>query len=333
MLLLLFLIHTFFTNGRPQLDSRALTQSCDNINECRKLFDIVWGCLVTIFACTWVSVHPNVPPPDQSWLALFFLAKAKADAHREYLTDICGVEAEDIEDKSKDDVLSKGVILVQGLWFTTQCIACVQQGLPVFELEVATLAFAVVNIFIYALWWRKPLDVQRLILVGPKEQVPTTKSVLDDQKSVEKFPEAAAEPWHGNIWSGLRGALTGNYGEYDNPASYTSIPSFWSSDKAWQEKFHHMFYIECLVGTIFGCIHCAAWNADFPSTKEMWMWRSTALVVAVIPGLVAGIWAVSSSDIPDDFAMDTISKCTIYPTLTIYPIARLFLIVLPLIAL
>ncbi|KAJ7187673.1 hypothetical protein GGX14DRAFT_383417 [Mycena pura] len=29
-------------------------------------------CLATIFACTWMSVHPNVPPPDQSWLALFW---------------------------------------------------------------------------------------------------------------------------------------------------------------------------------------------------------------------------------------------------------------------
>ncbi|KAJ7700433.1 kinase-like domain-containing protein [Mycena rosella] len=46
--------------------------SCDDINNCRKLFDIIWGCLTTIFACTWVSVHPNVPPPDQSWLALLW---------------------------------------------------------------------------------------------------------------------------------------------------------------------------------------------------------------------------------------------------------------------
>ncbi|KAF7292244.1 hypothetical protein MIND_01251800 [Mycena indigotica] len=28
----------------------------------RTLYDIIWGCLVTIFACVWVSVHPNVPP-------------------------------------------------------------------------------------------------------------------------------------------------------------------------------------------------------------------------------------------------------------------------------
>ncbi|KDR79755.1 hypothetical protein GALMADRAFT_1360429 [Galerina marginata CBS 339.88] len=27
----------------------------------RSVWDIVWSCLVTIFACSWVSVHPNIP--------------------------------------------------------------------------------------------------------------------------------------------------------------------------------------------------------------------------------------------------------------------------------
>ncbi|KAJ7219854.1 hypothetical protein C8J57DRAFT_1095103 [Mycena rebaudengoi] len=69
MISLLLLVHTLSGHN---LDRRAtvFTDSCDNINNCRKLFDIVWGCLVTIFACTWVSVHPNVPPPNQGPLAL-----------------------------------------------------------------------------------------------------------------------------------------------------------------------------------------------------------------------------------------------------------------------
>lgn len=27
----------------------------------RTIWDILWSCLATTFACTWVSVHPNVP--------------------------------------------------------------------------------------------------------------------------------------------------------------------------------------------------------------------------------------------------------------------------------
>ncbi|KAJ7863507.1 hypothetical protein B0H14DRAFT_2738364 [Mycena olivaceomarginata] len=36
----------------------------------RTLFSIVSSCLATVFACTWVSVHPNVPRSSQGNLAL-----------------------------------------------------------------------------------------------------------------------------------------------------------------------------------------------------------------------------------------------------------------------
>ncbi|KDR73285.1 hypothetical protein GALMADRAFT_37967, partial [Galerina marginata CBS 339.88] len=31
----------------------------------RSIWDIVWSCSLTIFACSWVSVHPNIPGPDE----------------------------------------------------------------------------------------------------------------------------------------------------------------------------------------------------------------------------------------------------------------------------
>ena len=34
--------------------------SCGPNDECRTLWDIVRSCLITIFLCTWVSVHPNI---------------------------------------------------------------------------------------------------------------------------------------------------------------------------------------------------------------------------------------------------------------------------------
>ncbi|KZP17637.1 hypothetical protein FIBSPDRAFT_933859 [Athelia psychrophila] len=43
---------------------------CDNINDCRTLSAIVYGCLATVLACVWVAVHPNiprVPNPIQNW--------------------------------------------------------------------------------------------------------------------------------------------------------------------------------------------------------------------------------------------------------------------------
>ncbi|KAJ7762931.1 hypothetical protein B0H16DRAFT_1528185, partial [Mycena metata] len=77
MLLLLILVHSFSSSGTAApalhpLAARIPVDSCDDINNCRKLFDIIWGCLTTIFACTWVSVHPNVPSPDEGPIAAFW---------------------------------------------------------------------------------------------------------------------------------------------------------------------------------------------------------------------------------------------------------------------
>ncbi|KAF8950663.1 hypothetical protein BDZ97DRAFT_1618016, partial [Flammula alnicola] len=33
----------------------------------RTIWDILWSCLFTIFACSWVAVHPNMPAPGAKW--------------------------------------------------------------------------------------------------------------------------------------------------------------------------------------------------------------------------------------------------------------------------
>ncbi|KAF9023234.1 hypothetical protein BDZ89DRAFT_1070108 [Hymenopellis radicata] len=33
-------------------------------DDLRSVYDIVWGCLTTVFACSWLTVHPNVPTDD-----------------------------------------------------------------------------------------------------------------------------------------------------------------------------------------------------------------------------------------------------------------------------
>ena len=34
----------------------------------KTMWDILWSCLATILACSWVSVYPNIPGPiDSSW--------------------------------------------------------------------------------------------------------------------------------------------------------------------------------------------------------------------------------------------------------------------------
>jgi len=83
MLFLLFLYY-LGANASPSLlptAPRSPTATLPNnalsnfvICECsyeRSIWKIVSGCLLTIFACTWISVHPNLPDPsDTRWKVL-----------------------------------------------------------------------------------------------------------------------------------------------------------------------------------------------------------------------------------------------------------------------
>ncbi|KZP12340.1 hypothetical protein FIBSPDRAFT_836385 [Athelia psychrophila] len=44
----------------PVIEATAEDPKCLDIIHCRTLTNIVWSCLITIFACTWVSIHHNV---------------------------------------------------------------------------------------------------------------------------------------------------------------------------------------------------------------------------------------------------------------------------------
>ena len=71
MLFLLFLYYLFQgpsidAGPIPTAEDRSLTGNhCNDLGHCRTIWNIVWSCVVTIFSCTWVAVHPNVPCPKK----------------------------------------------------------------------------------------------------------------------------------------------------------------------------------------------------------------------------------------------------------------------------
>ncbi|KAJ7031842.1 hypothetical protein C8F04DRAFT_959856 [Mycena alexandri] len=363
---LIFLIarQSGLTQGHPDLLARVPTEaSCDcTVNSCRTLFDIVWGCLATIFACTWVALHQNVPDLELGWFSLLlrklkmmlvtiiapevvvafagrqlvsalYISKVIAEFNVSkrhgffctmggfiseechpianikqlpvYMPAIQAIHEEDIKDRSKGDTLSKGVALAQGLWFVTQCAARVSQHLPVTELEVATLAFAVISTFIRVLWWSKPLDVQRPIVVVRSE--------------VDPLQDVTPTNYRPYLFDWLNNVLFGQYDEY-SPLSSTSVPSFYSIPTA-----HGIMNFAGVYGvaTIFGGIHCAAWNALFPSTVEMWMWRMGSVFIAAFPVLAIFLRIGVSVD-----NLNIISYGFIYIGLVVYILCRLILIAL-----
>ena len=70
LLTVFYVLRRVFALPIPVIEDRSAS-SCTDLGNCRTIWNIVWSCLVTTFACTWVAVHPNVPRPaqnvNQSW--------------------------------------------------------------------------------------------------------------------------------------------------------------------------------------------------------------------------------------------------------------------------
>ena len=80
------------------------------------------------------------------------------------------IPEEDIEDRSKGDVLFKLIAILQTSWFIIQCIARGQQQLALTELELVTLALASLNAVTFGIWWHKPLGVQEPVKIYLKTE-------------------------------------------------------------------------------------------------------------------------------------------------------------------
>ncbi|KAG2104333.1 uncharacterized protein F5147DRAFT_579993 [Suillus discolor] len=214
--------------------TNTTTSTSSNVPEAppftnRTLWNIVSSCVVTLFACIYSAIHPNIPSPKDSpvlilwrrlgiiimalivpelivtwamrqWISARHVTKEFKESGyfdytwtqthsffvlmggfmlyvdrkpyrtlqpkhilkliREGCIDVPTLTARQIHDKSKGNAISKGLIILQVAWFIMQLITRVIYHLEITQLEVGTLAFAVLNFLTYAVWWNKPLDVQ-----------------------------------------------------------------------------------------------------------------------------------------------------------------------------
>ncbi|KAH9962604.1 hypothetical protein BC827DRAFT_1340935 [Russula dissimulans] len=109
--------------------------------------------------------------------------------------DFSKISKAEIEDKSKRDFISKAVVILQTGWFAMQFFARTARDLSITELELITVALAVLNLVVYALWWDKPMNVRRGVRVYRQR---ITEMPIDDG-DVEV---------HVGRWDALREALS-----------------------------------------------------------------------------------------------------------------------------
>src|SRR5712671_4957393 len=259
----------------------------------------------------------------------------------------------EIEDRSKGDAISKGVVILQTGWFVTQCIARGVQSLPITKLELATVAFAALNFVIYILWWDKPQGVQRGARVYKKR---ITEEPIDDGDV-----EATIGFWKalGNALSDLpvaivRGPVPQLFrdsrwsirvlmwplikpvdtilpdDEADDVVFEMRVNTFYPTKWATESEVFSTFLVVAIT-LAFGGIHCIGWSFAFPSSIERTLWRVASLSITGFPimFILLGLLAYGIDNILENCSDDFCVKLTLALLSFLYILSRWVLLVLP----
>jgi hypothetical protein len=194
------------------------------------------------------------------------------------------VTEEEIKDKGKSDALSKFIVLLQTSWFIIQCIARGIKHLPLTELEIVTLAYAMLNLFVYIFWWDKPYNV------GCPIRVYESLSTSHTQ-----------EKWETGFFGILQRVFNYVLGAQDQflvLSQQRKVPMFWSGGVENGDSGDLVSFRAALgpsiLGMAFGAIHCIAWPYVFPSHAELNLWRTSSIVMMAVPLICATFCSITT---------------------------------------
>ncbi|KAI5810408.1 hypothetical protein BZA77DRAFT_254877 [Pyronema omphalodes] len=200
----------------------------------------------------------SIPKVDQS---IFISADDERHAKPKPLTitafgfsrsDIRHTPLKSIRDKSKADVLAKGLVCFQVLWMTIQTISRKIEGLPLTVLEIHTLVHVVCAIFMYVLWFEKPVDVLDAIEITDQEAIRAWGEIL--RSSRERIN--TTDPFSNEVWKNNAPNLDCGIGG---------------------KKTQQAILLVALCAA-YGGVHLAAWNFEFPTNAEKLIWRIACIV-------------------------------------------------------
>jgi len=233
--------------------------------------------------------------------------------------DFPDITEKEIKDRSKGDVLSKSLVILQTGWFIVQCIARAVDHLPVTELELVTVAFATLNFVTYVFWWNKPLNVKQPYRVLLKKPV-------GDGQNRPREREMGIVRWV--VW--ISSVVLGDEDGRVDLTTEKRVPTFYAGDLTTRQR-NLSASGAGVIAMIFGGIHCIAWSFSFPTLAEKILWRVSSIAIIGVPfyflvlfGLF-GIFEYFDIDITD--VMAAILVVTMLLALPLYVAARLVLLV------
>jgi hypothetical protein len=213
----------------------------------------------------------------------------------EIIQGLPAISEQEIEDKSKEDIVVKALALCQVTWFFVQVVVRAINGLLITQLEIAVIGFTTCATISYILWIKKPKDIKvptNVYLAVDEIDSDTKERIVNINQQVffqsqfrsPTYPEPA-ETVPNDIYN-LESRLFSWKWEDDRPTVE-------------YEYFIHGQDLGFIFGAVvFGSCHCIAWNFHFPTKTEQILWRvASVFTTAAVPGYYLiwfGIWSTPS---------------------------------------
>ncbi|THU80833.1 hypothetical protein K435DRAFT_694872 [Dendrothele bispora CBS 962.96] len=227
------------------------------------------------------------------------------------------ITEDEITARGKTDFLTKFIAVVQTNWFILQCIARVTEGLVVTDLETVTVAFALLNIATYVLWWNKPQRVRYPVKIDYCRRHVRSEITVKENRSawksftswVKRGVEAmllltsklrdwllqrkTRSAWKSftscieEIWDAISDADIDDV--LSNIPLALSIVDLSGGQGSYQTGLEDdplsLYPTVIFLFLVFGGIHCAPWNSTFPTHTEQILWRISAVTVTAFPSV------------------------------------------------
>ncbi|KAH0428848.1 hypothetical protein CcaCcLH18_08835 [Colletotrichum camelliae] len=205
----------------------------------------------------------------QPLTATYLTSRYEWDAGSEHPLKHLELSQEDIQDKSKADFFLKGFAVLQITWLVLNVAVRAVTRLHVTQLEIATVAFAVMATLTYLASWWKPKDI-------------STATKIHHychwrwNKKSETFPIVQISDWF------RKPVYTVKKGCDFNLHEARRVPN----DLTWMgDEGSAMVLLLSTSSLFFGGLHCIAWNFEFPSQAELIAWRTGCAIIALLPGI------------------------------------------------
>lgn len=171
--------------------------------------------------------------------------------------------SDEIMDKSKDSAFARGIAILQLLYFYVEFFARMGSAKAVTQLELSVASIAIYSVITYICLWHKPKGVGVPTYVQVPELLTREREV-----KVGELMDREAGTYRVEVE-----VITFGFPHELSEGLESLVLRWFGSD-----------FLLCLISIPLGAVHLAAWNFEFPTVPDMWVWRiSSILCTAVVP--------------------------------------------------